>query len=248
MKKTVMLLCLLIASLVLLCSCGSSVSYDKTPFKRVDSIVTFGHYEQDNNTGNGKEEIEWYVLDYSDGVCTLISRYGLDTRPFHTENNKTAWPDCSLRSWLNDGFLNSAFNEAERKAITTTTLNNGTEQNGGQISADVYGVNADYTQDKVFLLSLAEYNKYLKADNRSECTPTQYAISRGASKITGAWWLRSVVCSFDEYKAYAYQMEFHKPLYNNFTGPSALVSSNDNFDNFIIRPVICLNLDADCFK
>ena len=53
-------------------------------YKKVGSIVTFGQYEQDNNTGNGPEEIEWIVLDVQDGKSLLLSRYGLDAKPYNT--------------------------------------------------------------------------------------------------------------------------------------------------------------------
>lgn len=36
------------------------------------NIVTFGHYEQDNNFDNGAEPIEWRVLEVNDGKATLI--------------------------------------------------------------------------------------------------------------------------------------------------------------------------------
>jgi len=34
-----------------------------TKYKTVGNIVTFGKYEQDNDTGNGDEDIEWMILD-----------------------------------------------------------------------------------------------------------------------------------------------------------------------------------------
>ena len=35
-------------------------------FRTKGNIVTFGHYEQDNDAGNGAEKIEWIVLDYDE--------------------------------------------------------------------------------------------------------------------------------------------------------------------------------------
>ena len=249
MKRKVFLGCLLAACMLLLCSCGEKpVSYNQAPFRRAGSIVTFGSYEQDNNTENGKEGIEWFVLEYSDGICTLISRHGLDARGFHTENTNVAWPDCELRSWLNNEFLNSAFAESEKKAIITTTLDNGMDQNGGYTSNNVYGVDADYTLDKVFLLSKAEFDRYLKGDDKKECKPTEYAVAKGAPQKNGAWWLRSVVSSFGENKAYSYDMEFGKTLYGDFSGKIKIISSSTNFDYYLVRPVVCLDLTAECFK
>ena len=56
------------------------------------------------------------------------------------------------------------------------------------------------TTDKVFLLSIAEAEKYFDSDDARLCTPTGYAktqgiyVSRGAfsdGKATCWWWLRS---------------------------------------------------------
>ena len=51
------------------------------------------------------------------------------------------------------------------------------------------------TQDKVFLLSIAEANKYFRSDSARQCEPTQYAVANGAyaSSDNGScwWWLRS---------------------------------------------------------
>lgn len=43
----------------------------------VGDIFKFGSYEQDNDTSNGKEDIEWLVLEVKDGKALLISKYAL---------------------------------------------------------------------------------------------------------------------------------------------------------------------------
>ena len=47
--------------------------------------VIFGHYEQDNNTSNGKEDIEWLVLEKEADRMLVISRYVLDAMPYKKE-------------------------------------------------------------------------------------------------------------------------------------------------------------------
>lgn len=42
--------------------------------KKVGHYVSFGKYEQDNNTSNGKEKIEWLVLEVKDGKALVISK------------------------------------------------------------------------------------------------------------------------------------------------------------------------------
>lgn len=76
-------------------------------------IITFGHYEQDNNMKNGPEPIEWIVLDVQDGRYMVLSKYILDAG-----NHK--WYKVSagylyIYNWLNDVFLNTAFTVEDRK-------------------------------------------------------------------------------------------------------------------------------------
>ena len=52
------------------------------------------------------------------------------------------------------------------------------------------------TQDQVFLLSIAEVNKYFSSDSARQCKPTDYAVANGAYVYSSNgtccwWWLRS---------------------------------------------------------
>ena len=111
--------------------------------------VIFGHYEQDGNLNNGAEPIEWKVLSEEDGKLMLISKYILDSQPYNTENETVTWETCSLRAWLNNDFLNSAFTSEEQDLIQTTTLSNPDNP--------VYGIDGgNDTSDKVFCLTVDE--------------------------------------------------------------------------------------------
>lgn len=44
----------------------------------VGDIIKFGVYEQDNNTDNGEEEIEWLVLEVSGGKALVVSNKAID--------------------------------------------------------------------------------------------------------------------------------------------------------------------------
>lgn len=156
---------------------------------KVGDYIRFGTYEQDNDTSNGKEAIEWLVLEVKDGKALVISKYVLDNKLI-LENQQInfAWETCTLRAWLNNDFINAAFTSDEKAAIPTVT-----------VSADK---NPDYdtnpgnaTQDKVFLLSIPEANSYFDSDIARQCKPTAYAIANGAhvnsSNGNCRWWLRS---------------------------------------------------------
>lgn len=159
--------------------------------------VFLGTYEQDNDTSNGKEDIAWLVLEVKDGKALVVSKYALDCKQYNTSNTNVTWETCSLRKWLNNDFLNSAFVTGEQEKIQNT-----------YIPADKYPVTQEEvgnaTTDKVFLLSADEANKYFTMQQQRKCVPTEYAISRGAE--TGSmtswddddetisdncyWWLR----------------------------------------------------------
>lgn len=94
----------------LLTSDVNLIAAAKEPYTKVGNIVTYGHYEQDLNTNNGKEPIEWIVLQYDaeNGKCLLLSLYALDARRFDLSTYQ-GWDMSEIRSWLNGTFLNNAF-------------------------------------------------------------------------------------------------------------------------------------------
>ena len=166
---------------------------NKIKTANVGDIIVFGAYEQDNNTSNGKEDIEWLVLAKEDNKILVISDKALDCKPYNQSRDYVTWETCSLRNWLNNDFINAAFTAEERAMIPTVT-----------VSADMnpeYNTNpGNATKDKVFLLSIVEAEKYFTSDEARKCVPTEYAISNGAStsdsytkggKATCLWWLRS---------------------------------------------------------
>lgn len=81
-------------------------------------IVTLGRYEQDNDTANGPEDIEWIVLNNGGGRAFLVSRYVLDARRY--SEDKTDGLD--LETWLSTSFAETAFAGAEPGVISNVTL------------------------------------------------------------------------------------------------------------------------------
>ena len=68
--------------LVLLCAAAAACA-DGVP--EAGSLVTFGHYEQDRNTENGPEAIQWIVLDTDGDRVFLLSKYGLDAKQYNVK-------------------------------------------------------------------------------------------------------------------------------------------------------------------
>ena len=152
------------------------------------STVRFGAYEQDNNTSNGKEDIEWIVLVREDDRILVISRYALDCQPYNTAYSEVTWETCSLRKWLNGTFLNTAFSDEERGKIPSVTVS--ADKNPSYDTSP-----GNNTKDQVFLLSITEANKYFSSDSARQCQGTAYCYyAQGAKKADNGncwWWLRS---------------------------------------------------------
>lgn len=161
---------------------GGSGSAPQLAGAAVGDLIRFGSYEQDNDQGNGPEPIDWQVLAREGDRIFVVSVYGLDCQPFDEENDAHGWKDCSLRRWLNEDFLNTAFSPEERAAIPAV------EVPAGENS--YFGLRDDFsgtTRDRVFCLSEAELHEYLYtgvnnlSDDRGYyCVATLYAEARGA--------------------------------------------------------------------
>ena len=207
---------------------------NKIKTANVGDIIVFGAYEQDNNTSNGKEDIEWLVLAKEDNKILVISDKALDCKPYNQSRDYVTWETCSLRNWLNNDFINAAFTAEERAMIPTVT-----------VSADMnpeYNTNpGNATKDKVFLLSIVEAEKYFTSDEARKCVPTEYAISNGAStsdsytkggKATCLWWLRSP--GFDQFIA----------AYVNYFGPVLRYGRSVGNVSNSVRPAMWITIDG----
>ena len=140
----------------------------------VEDTVYFGKYEQDGNTKNGKEEIEWQVLEKKGNKALLISKKVLDVQPYNKEFKDITWAKCTLRKWLNKDFMKAAFNDKEIKKIQKYKRNNKEYRTKG----------GKYIIDKVFPLSGDEAAKYCKTDEKRKAEITNYGIKRIA-KVLG---------------------------------------------------------------
>ena len=187
-----------------------SVSYS------VGEIVTFGKYEQDNNTGNGKEAIEWRVLAVNGNKALLLSQKGLYAARFAASSN--SWSASEIRSSLSNHFIPTAFTSEEQAKIQSTTL------------SDVG------TTDKVFLLSKSEVEQYFAGNCDRLVYPTAYAKANGAytspstsycsgnSYGAGFWWLRSAGSSSGNAMRVSYggDIDYYGVSYANFVVRPAL--------------------------
>jgi len=155
-------------------------------------IVSFGHFEQDNDLSNGPEPIQWIVLDKIDGQLLLLSASCLKGMAYNTAAfTPVTWETSSLRAWLNEDFLSSAFTEEEKALIPTVSNENPdhsiVETPGGRD-----------TRDRVFVLCERDTVIYLNdpADQEAvgKAQGTEYAKANGLQtdeEGNASWWLRS---------------------------------------------------------
>ncbi|MDO4478006.1 MAG: DUF6273 domain-containing protein [Lachnospiraceae bacterium] len=168
----------------------SKSNYQKVGMREaaVGDLVLFGKYEQDIKAENGREDIAWRILAKEDNRVLLISQNVLYGKEYNQSRKDVTWETCTLRSWLNGEFLTAAFNDTEQEMIMSTN-----------VSADAnpeYDTNpGNDTQDKIFLLSIIELEKYFKSDGDRECKPTDLALKLWVytddSSGNCDWWLRS---------------------------------------------------------
>ncbi len=143
----------------------------------VGTSVVFGTYEQDNDLVNGKEPIQWLVLDKKDGRLLVISRYALDYLQFHNKRTNTTWETCDLRKWMNKDFYSTAFTADEQAKIYKTVIKAETGKD---------------TEDKVFLLSTEEVKEYFDSKDARRCEATDFVRMQGGfTNGYCTWWLRS---------------------------------------------------------
>lgn len=157
--------------------------------RAVGDSILFGAVEQDNVTENGKEDIEWIILENDGETLLVISKYALDCQPYNEVYIEVTWRTCDLRRWLNGVFLNDAFTDEEQQYIKETNISNPDNAK--------YGIDGGWnTWDKVFLLSIDEAIYSFPGDDARMCEVTAYAEARGAhidptyDKYCW-WWLRS---------------------------------------------------------
>ncbi len=199
---------------------------------RENDVVTFGSFEQDGNTENGAEDLEWVVLDRRNDRVLLLSKYVLACMPYNNENAYLTWEECSLRDWLNDEFIVAAFTDTDRQLLVEVK-----NKNNGNNKFETDGGND--TLDTVFLLSTEEASAYFHEEDARLMNgmgePTQVAINQGisitdeegAETVYSPWWLRGA----GVYQNSAAFVETDGTVYEN-----GAILDNTNFCG--VRPVV----------
>ena len=142
---------------------------------QVGDEFTFGTYEQDNDPENGWEPIEWQVLAAEEDRILVISKYGLDNKPFSDiDNAGKIWETSGLRAWLNGAFYENVFSPEEKEQIAVTELVNPAGKTRSMNAGKQLYENP--TEDRIFLLSIDELEAYFSDNTSMICQPTPYAV------------------------------------------------------------------------
>jgi len=180
--------------------------------------IVLGRYDLDANTANGDEEIEWRVLTVKDREALLISKYVIEEINYNSIKEKITWEESSVRHWLNTNFLQRAFSDQERKAISMTTNVNDKDQGIPEKSTG-----SGASQEQVFLLSYREAIRYFDSDK------DRIATTYSDAEIK-PWWLRSI----SETKKGAAVVERD----GHCTATRTVV-----YENIFVRPAIWVRID-----
>jgi hypothetical protein len=123
---------------------------------KVGNIVTLGNFVG---------PIEWQVLEVKDNKALLLSKHILLRMRFDNNDSGT-WKTSSLRHFLNGKFYENCFTKSEKSAIILSNLK----------------VNSGDTEDRLYLLSVEEVNKYFNSNEEREAVD----LNEGSF----LWWLR----------------------------------------------------------
>lgn len=177
----------------------------------VGDAVIFGKYEQNGNDADGKEALEWIVLEKQEDKILLISRYCIENLPYNTERTAVAFNESTLCAFLNGDFVKNAFNESESGALVA--------------DGDI----------KVGLLSNEQAEKYYEYDSWRACSPTEYAMGKGARAENGyCWWWLADNGNFANSASYVH-----------FNGTVQDKGFAVDYDLVAVRPVIWVNPDTE---
>lgn len=126
------------------------------------------------------KSVKWRVLEKEGDGILLITEECIASRMYNDTEKEVTWGTCTLRTWLNDDFINSTFSDKEKALIVTTNVTNESE----------YGKVGKNTKDKIFLLSKEEAEKYFVSD-KSRATGWDSVGGLTLDDNVPAWWLRT---------------------------------------------------------
>lgn len=210
------------------------------------STMSSNSYQQSNGFKTKQvywykyEPIGWTILEDKDEKLILISDSILDSQDFcysksiyeFSHNGGSGYGNnyelSDIRRWLNNNFLNTAFNETEREKIVSSFVDNSSNTTNKETNS--YSCNS--VNDKVYLLSYADVNRYYADSSNRSAFGTGYAKCQGlytTKNSNSSWLLRS-----------PYGENPDRALCVDTFGDAQYATNVFN-TSIGIRPVICIN-------
>lgn len=199
---------------------------------RIGTEMTFGRYEQDNNSANGPEDIEWIVYYKNQKDVYFISKYILDVVPFENGSVSSGYSSSALLRWMEGSFLEEAFSWEEREYLMIQELDKPSNANYSNVPQ------GQAVKSKVGIFTLKEMQEYLGSNLGSQiykAEGTPYALAQGLLKSSqgySPWWTRSMGKGNTD------------AAYVQTNGEFSYEGAAVNSQNIGIRPVICFSLDT----
>ena len=242
MKKSVrrfaaisVVLCLFLCPAVL--SAAEGAVYTSLYSAQVGDTVLFGRFEQESwdRPADTQNPIEWIVMALDGSKAYLLAKHAVAVHTYHNvmETN-VVWADAQLNEWLNSTFFYRAFNRREQEIMVQTTVEG---ENSPFYPRTAAG---RATKAYVWLLSVSEWEKYVKGTDYNVCSLTPDAwkalhldtteqFTRGQNECW--WWLRNPC--YDNSEAQFVSFDGHVTE----RGHMRVTAQHGG-----VRPVICVDL------
>lgn len=180
----------------------------------------------------GTVPMPWQVLENKNGRLLLMSKYVLDCLPFEDfydpfyfsmSFDRTRWPYSTIRRHISNDFYASMLTEQEKQNVVPV-----------YISADdtlTFENREGAKQDKMFLLSKTETEKYLKTEKDRLAPVTSFATRSmlyNDFETYAYWWLRTPG---------QYLVEKMYVLDGRITSSNSMVGG-DHFNYLGVRPAM----------
>lgn len=183
------------------------------------------------------EKIIWLVMKQSNTEVVLLADSVIDSAPYNEKYESTGWNIASLRTYMNDDFLNLAFDEDEQNQLVPMDI--------VPVRNPDYGVvTGDYLNELVTIPSIDDLvdGVYSIKEGRKEesslrsSTATDYAVAKGTHLDTSKkckWWTRT--CGV-------------KDNMGSFVGPNGIISCDGYYVNGTdigVKPMITVKSNKE---
>ena len=181
------------------------------------------------------EIIKWDIIESVDNKLMLISNIAIDSQDYYPSTSRDEFDHnggigyannyeySNIRKFLNNDFYNTAFNNADKEIIVTTTIDN-------KVDMEVYSANDTF--DNVFILSDSEIKKYYSNTSDRITGGSDYAKAQGLEYVYGNNCFYSLRTPYIPNHNYI--------LLINLEGQIIHTEANSSFMG--VRPVIWINI------